>query len=322
MKRLLQALVSTWLLAGAIACAAPAGSLFVNANPGTNYGNRTFTSVVWGDGYPLASLQFITVTGVVFAAAHGGGPAQRIANNGLAPGTLNNDHPAFINVYTNTLRLNALIADTGTVSAIYSFSFPMTLVDVILCDIDDDDRAVISATGPGGTLLAPTNFVLVTQGDLSLTNNANGRPPLELATPPSWNPTTGELVAQVTWNENRSYTILRIPEGVAVETITIAFTGAHADGDGPSGAGLGSHIYVNVWATPRPDRIDVATSGPLTWQIPTLPGLPYALETSTDMDAWSILNTVTGPAAPAARVMWTNFSVGPSGYFRYRRLAP
>lgn len=322
MKRFPPGLFSAWLLAGTVVWAAPAGSLFVNANPGTAYGNRTFTSVVWGDGYPVVSLQFNTDTGVVFAAALGGGPAQRIANNGLTPGTLNNDHPDFISVYTNTLRLNALIADTGTVTAVYSFSFPMTLVDIILCDLDDDDRAVISATGAGGAIIAPSNFALVAEGDLSLTNNAGGRPPLELATPPTWNPATGELVAQVAWNENRSYTILRIPEGVAVETVTIAFTGAHADGDGPAGSGLGSHVYANLWATPRPEHIAAAATNPLTWHIPTLPGLPHALETSADLATWTTLNTVTGPAAPAARVAWTNFSIGPAGYFRYRRLAP
>ena len=82
MKRLLPGFVAAGLLAGTVTWAAPAGSLFINANPGTTYGNRTFTSVVWGDGYPLVSLQFNTDTGVVFSAMLGGGPAQRIANNG------------------------------------------------------------------------------------------------------------------------------------------------------------------------------------------------------------------------------------------------
>jgi hypothetical protein len=322
MNRFLPGVVAAGLLAGTVSWAAPAESLFVNANPGTAYGNRTFTSVVWGDGYPLASLQFNTDTGVVFSAGLGGGPAQRIANNGLAPNTSNNDQPDFILVYTNTLRLNALIADTGTLSAVYSFSSPMTLVDVILCDIDDGDRAVISATGPGGSVIAPSNFVLIAEGDLSLTTNAGGRPPLEPATPPSWNPATGELAAQVAWNENRSYTILRIPEGVAVDTITITFTGVHPDSDGPAGSGLGSHVYVNLWATPRPEHIAAAATNPLTWHIPTLPGIAYALETSADLDAWSVMNTVTGPAAPVARLIWTNFSGAASGFYRYRRMAP
>lgn len=81
-------------------------------------------------------------------------------------------------------------------------------------------------------------------------------------------------------------------------------------------------MYANVWATPRPEYIAAAATSSLTWHIPTLPGIPYALETSADLDAWSVMNTVTGPAAPAARVEWTNFNGAPSGYFRYRRLAP
>lgn len=320
MNGVLFRLLPAWLLPSVL-WAAPAGSLQINANPGTTYGNRAFTDVVWGDGYPLVTLQFSTDTSVVFQAVHGGGPAQRIANNTLDPGTLNNDNPAFTGIYTNRLRLNALIADTGTVTATYAFSSPMTLVDFILCDFDDEDRAVISATGPGGELVAPSNFLFLAEGDLSLTNNAGGRPPLEPATPPAWNPISGELVAQVPWNENRAYTILRAPEGLAVKTFSIAFTGARADADGPTNNGLGAHIYVNLWASPRPERIEAAAT-PRVWRLPTLPGLAHAVETSEDFATWTVVNILTGAAAPVAHATWTNQAAAPLEFLRFRRLLP
>jgi len=321
MKRLFMEFLPAWLLMTSALSAVPAGSLQINANPGTTYGNRAFTNVVWGGGYPLASLQFNTDTSVVFAAVHGGGPAQRIANNTIDPGTLNNDNPAFTGVYTNRLRLNALIADTGTVTATYTFSSPMTLIDFILCDFDDDDRAVISATGPGDAPIAPSNFIFLAEGDLSLTNNAGGRPALEPATPPAWNSTTGVLVAQVPWNENRSYTILRAPEGLAIKTFTIAFTGARADSDGPTNSGLGSHIYVNLWASPRPERIEATTTSWI-WRLPTLPGLAHTVETSTDLTTWTVVHTLTGAAAPVAHATWTNAGTAPLEFLRFRRLLP
>ena len=301
--------------------AAPAGSLWINANPGTQYGNRTFTNVVWGDGYPTVSVEFITDDTVVFPPGHGGGQKQRFANNGIAPGNQNNNNPAFTGIYTNTLRLNAMIADTGTVTTTYTFSYPMTLIDLILCDFDDNDMAWISATGPDGEALPPSIFEFIMEGDLSMTNNAGNRPPLELATPPLWNPVSGVLTSAVSFNENRSYTVLRVPEGVAVKTITITFTGYRADNDGPDGGGLGAHIYVNLWATPRDSAWQPASAeSTVQWRIPTLPGVMYEISSSSNFTHWELLDTLVGPSAPTGHVIWTDATVTnhPSMHRMYR----
>lgn len=277
--------------------------LFLNANA-TLYGNRAFTNVVWGSGYPTVSAQFSTSTNVVFSPADGGGQKQRMANNTLTPGLTESDNPDFISVYTNNLRLNALIADTGTVSLTYAFSSAMTLVDLMLTDVDDDDVLTIALSGPGGTI-APSNLVFVDEGDLSLTINAGGRPPLELATPPAWNPTTGQLAAQVPWNENRSYTVLRVPEGIAVSNIVLTLSGTNPDTDGPSGPALGSHVYVTLWATPRPLLLAQPETAGTNFQftIPSLPGRVYRVRAGTEPTAWSTLQTVTGAAAPVVTTL-------------------
>jgi len=274
--------------------------LFLNAN-GATYGNRAFTNVVWGAGYPTVSAQFSTSTNIVFSPADGGGQKQRMANNTLNPGLAESDNPDFISVYTNNLRLNAMIADTGTVSLTYTFSSAMTLIDLMLTDLDQDDVLTVSLSGSGGSI-APSNLVFVDEGDLSLTINAGGRPPLELATPPMWNPATGQLAAQVTWNENRSYTILRVPEGIAVSNIVLTFTGANTDTDGPSGPALGSHVYVTLWATPRPLLLaqPEIIEPNFRFTFPSLPGRVYRVRAGTDPNAWSTIQTVTGSAAPIA----------------------
>jgi len=288
--------------------AAPAECLFVNANPGSSYGDRSFTNITWGDGYPTVSVTFVTDPSIVFTNA--GEPKQRFANNGLTPGSLDNDNPDFISVYTNNLRLNATIADTGTVITTYTFSSPMTLVDLLVCDVDDLDVVQITPYGPGGDPLPPSIFEVVEQGDLSLTNNAGGRPPLELATPPIWNETSGVLTSVVSWNENRTYTILRVPEGIAVKSIKLEFTGHRRDTDGPGGAGLGSHIYIALWATPRALRLQAASlqSGLPAIYVPTLPGLFYEISSSSNLVTWSFAGTQVGPAAPTGHVAWVDSS--------------
>jgi len=302
-------MVCIWAAGGLMrAQAAKAECLFVNANPGSSYGNRTFTNIVWGDGYPAVSVSFVTDPSIVFTGGDGGGQKQRFANNGLTPGTLNNDNPDFISVYTNILRLNATIADTGTVTTTYTFSTPMTLIDLIVCDVEDLDVVTITPHGPGGDPLPPSILEVVAQGDLSLTNNAGGRPPLELATPPIWNETTGVLTSSVSWNENRSYTILRVPEGVAVESIVLEFTGHRSDTDGPEGSGLGAHIYVAIWATPRALRLqDAGIQSDLpAINLPTLPGLLYEVASSSNLVTWSYAGNVVGPAAPTGHVVWVD----------------
>jgi len=323
------ALAAAFALAGCMhAEAAPAESLRINANPGTQYGNRTFTNVVWGDGYPLVSVAFVTDASIVFSPDHGSGQKQRFANNSLTPGTLQNDNPDFISIYTNILRLNAMIADTGTVTTTYTFSAPMTLIDLIICDVDDNDMLQVSATGPGGIPLSPSIFQFIADGDLSMTNNAGGRPPLELATPPLWDPVSGVLTSVVSWNENRTFTILRVPEGTAVESIVLTFNGYRADNDGPDGSGLGAHIYVNLWATPRAPVMSAAMAEDFSaqWTIPTLPGLSYSVSASTNTTTWEVLGSFAGPTAPTGHVVWadTDFTNQTSVFrlYRYGFVAP
>jgi hypothetical protein len=314
-RRLLAGLGVMLLAAAPSARAADAGCLFLSAS-GSLYGNRGFTNVTWGDGYPAVSAQFVTDPAIVFAPEHGSGPKQRMANNGLTPGTAENDNPAFVGTYTNVLRLNALIADTGTVALTYTFAAPMTLVDLLVTDVDQDDRVLISMTAPGGAPLSPTQLQFAGEGDLSLTLNAGGRPPAELATPPAWTADQGTVTARVTWNENRSYTILRVPEGVVVETITVTFMGSRADSDGPSGSALGAHVYVALWATPRvPAVADVRTAdGVVQLRVPTLPGLAYHVLSGDGVGEWTATNTVVGPAA-TGHVWWAE--TGPVSAARF-----
>ncbi len=317
--RVMRGAVALFFMSLCAAFGAPAGSLYVNANPGTTYGDRTITNIVWGDGYPAIAMEFRTDSNITFTVPYTG-HAQRIANNGLTPWTKDNDNPAFIASHTNIFRTNAFIADTGTVAATYVFTSPMTLVDLIVCDVDDEDRAVISAKDADGNPFAPSNFIFVADGDLSLTNNAGGRDPLELATPPTWNPEAGSLTANVQWNENRTFTILRVPEGRAVSSITVTFTGKRHDNDGQSGNGLGSHIYVGLWATPRGLRWGEGPTPNLpAWSVPTLPGLTNRIEQSADLETWSDAGAVTGPPPPVAHVIWTNSNAAPAQFFR---LAP
>lgn len=308
--------------------AAPAGCLYVNANPGSVYGDRTINSIVWGDGYPTVNVFFQTDTNIVYPPEHGGGQKQRFANNGLAPGSLNNDNPAFISIYTNTLRLNAMIADTGTVSTLYTFSEPMTLIDVIVCDLDSRDVVTVTAFDSNNVAMPASIFEVMGEGDLSLTNNAGGRPPLELATPPVWDAVSGVLTASVPWNENRTFTILRVPEGTSVGAIKLEFHGFETDTDGPGGSRLGSHIYAALWASPRSDAIATldSTNGAPVLTLPTLPGLLYEISSSSDLDVWNPLAVLTGQASPVTHAVWTHVGGGDPAegieFYRYRRSAP
>ncbi len=272
------------------------------------YGDWSTSNVVWGDGYPTVNAVFSADESLVFDVEHGGGYRQKIGTNSLVSSTpavpnAQNDNPSFIETYPNTLRLNALIADTGTIIMTYTLSFPTELVDIIIADVDEGDSVVVSATDAAGNAVAPASLQMVGEGDLSLTINAGGRPPLELATPPSWNAGTGTLAAQVTWNENRSFTILRPLPGVALKTITLTFTGNRADSDGPTGSGLGSHIYAALWATPRIlEVLQFSVANPtqflLRWT--SLPGLSYRVQTNTELsEPWTQETTVAGAAAPA-----------------------
>lgn len=322
-RRLLLGLGVVLFAAAPSARAADAGCLFLNAS-GSLYGNRGFTNVIWGDGYPAVSAQFVTDPAIVFAPEHGSGPKQRMANNGLTPGAAENDNPAFVGIYTNVLRLNALIADTGTVALTYTLATPMTLFDLLVTDVDQDDRVLISMTAPGGAPLSPTQLQFAGEGDLSLTLNAGGRPPAELATPPAWTADQGTVTARVTWNENRSYTILRIPEGVAVETITVTFAGSRADSDGPSGSALGAHVYVALWATPRRVGVaglDVDASG-VHLRVPTLPALAYHVFSGPAVGQWVETNVLVGLSTPAGHTWWTDTGTAQAIRFHTVERAP
>jgi len=100
------------LLAAAHGWGAEAAS-FRFAAGSAPYGDWTAGATVWGDGYPSVSGFFATDESLVFPPGQGGGYRQKIGTNTLDPGTTSNDNPAFMGVYPTSLRLNALIADTG-----------------------------------------------------------------------------------------------------------------------------------------------------------------------------------------------------------------
>jgi hypothetical protein len=118
------------------------------------------------------------------------------------------------------------------------------------------------------------------------------------ASPPSWDSTAGQLRSAVTWNENRSFTVLR-PSG-PVQRIAVRMTGTIANLSGPGY--WGSHAYVALWATPRPFRVlDLHPAGEdgllIRWT--SLPGILYRVFRSPDLLDWVEIATVNGLGHPA-----------------------
>jgi hypothetical protein len=252
----------------------------------------------WRQGYPRLNVSFDTDEAIRFSDSQGGGQRQLIANVDLSPGTPAHDNPAFTDVYPTTLPMLALIADVGTVTLTFHLEYETILVDLIIADVDENDLVEVAGYGQGASPGVDVEWAVAAEGDLSRFINAAGRTATELASPPIWDSVTGQLRSAVTWNENRSFTVLR--PSFPVHTITVRFTGAIAN---VSGSGFwGAHVYVALWATPRPFRIveirpTLDDKTLIHW--PSLPGVPYRLFRSPDMVNWTEVGASIGPPAPA-----------------------
>jgi hypothetical protein len=259
--------------------------------------NWSIEGLPWRQGFPRVNVTFETDESIRFPDSQGGGQRQLIANVDLSPGTPAHDNPDFTDVYPTTLPTLALIADSGTVELTYHLEYETALVDLIIADVDENDLVEITGYGPGAESASRVEWTVVAEGDLSRFINASGRPAAEPASPPLWDPTTGQLRSAVTWNENRSFTVLR--PASPVNMITVRFTGAIANLWGPGY--WGAHVYVALWATAHPLRIVEVRPTPddmtlVRWL--SLPGVPYRLFQSSDLIEWTEVGAVTGLAAP------------------------
>jgi hypothetical protein len=265
----------------------PVGPRLVTVG-GSVFGDWSRENLRWGQGYPLVNVRFDADESV------SGIQKQSIWDNEFPRGSTMNDQPEFIKTYTTSLRVNALVANTGKVTLTYDLAFPTELVDLMVLDVDDEDHVRIECRGVDGTVLNPDVLRLIMQGDLSRFVNAPPHPQSEPATPPIWDPVAGTLNAAVTWNENRSYTVFR--PSVPLTSITLTFTGKR-----PAPAGdWGSHIYAALWATPRPFAVTEThnAAGEFRVRWTSLPGVPYRIFRSSDLLSWVEASAIEGAAPP------------------------
>ena len=257
-----------------------AGPLIVTVS-GPIYRDWERPNLQWGYGYPTVNVRFDLDEGI-------GRQRQIIADNEIVRGSNMNDQPDFISNYSGNLRVNFLAADFGQAKIIYDFAFPTQLFDLMVLDVEEDDHIRIECRKPDGTPIDPRLLQLVMQGDLSRNYNAPDRPPSEAATPPVWDPVAGTLSAAVTWNENRSYTVLR--PSVPVASITLTFAGNRT----------GAHIYAGLWARPPAlaliENRHVQGESHLRWT--SLPGISYRVMQSSNLIDWVQGWTGMGTAAP------------------------
>jgi hypothetical protein len=279
------------------AAGGPAGCLIVASQQLGNdtFGDWTGTNIVWGPGYPKVTVTVDTDESLVFG---NGVQRQGMADFPTVLGTAANDNPNFTGIYRSDVAMNGILTDSGTMTIRYDFEFATQLVDIMLFDIDQTDVVKVEIFGMSGEPLAATNLALVAEGDISLNFNNSSRPQSELSTPPSWNPMTGTLTSRVSWNENRSYTVLR--PGVPISSILITATGTIPAPDANS---VGSSVLTALWATPRefkmsrPRRVE-PNKIELSW--PSLPGIQYEILARSDFgQPWEVLQSITGAASPS-----------------------
>lgn len=279
--------------------AAEAGNLAVDSQTRGNdtYGDWSFQNLEWGPGYPTVNVTVETDESLLNL---NGTQRQGLIDNLLAVGSRENDNPVFTSVYDSPLHFGWIVADIGTISITYELSFATRLVDIMLFDVDEGDVARIEIRGADGQIVPPWELELIMEGDLSRYYNNPNRPPLEAATPPAWDDETGTLTARVSWNENRSFTILR--PNVPIRQITVVHTGIRAWTDRSVVPNIGSHILTALWAPPRQFKISEfrrknSDGFQLTW--PSLPGRTYEILSSSDLRTWALLATVQGAEPPA-----------------------
>lgn len=189
------------------------------------------------------------------------------------------DNPAVFSAYGSTLPLLMQFSSGGVSVLTYRFASPISrALDLFLTDVDTGDAVTVTAFGPGGTPLTLSSWQLVGEGDLSLYQDV-GSALGPLATPPTVfiSSSSIDVTAAVDYNQNRSYTILRTPEGQAIESINITFTGnltPTLNGSDPLLAWNGSHIYTGLaLAVPEP-------SVPLLALLAAAPSLLFRRRTS------------------------------------------
>jgi len=270
----------------------PVGPLMGTAG-GQVYQDWSIQNVRWGQGYPAVSIRFDKDDALA---------AQLIWDNEIIRGSELNDLPEFITKYTRNLRLNALVADFGQVKITYDLEFATHLLDLMLFDVDEEDHVLVECRRLDGTPIAPSQLQRIMEGDLSRSVNAPGRPPSETATPPVWDPIAGTLSGAVTWNENRSFTILR--PSVPLASVTLTFTGKRT----------GAHVYVGLWAVPRTlevTEIRRSATGESHLRWTSLPGVAYRVMRSDNLVNW--VQAWSGHGAASSELTTTATINSPEG---------
>lgn len=124
-------------------------------------------------------------------------------------------------------------------------------LDLFVTDLDTSDSVSVRAFGSGGSALDMTQWTLAGEGDLSLYKNTGSDFSDVIAPTPitTFSSDSIDLTAVDSTNYNRSYSILRSPLDVTVESIEIEFTGIQnsASRDAPL---TGSHVYLVLSTVP------------------------------------------------------------------------
>ena len=189
----------------------------------------------------------------------GNGQSQRTARNTLnfeAPSAPTNpqnyDNLELIDVYGTRFPQLQQMSANGTSTLRYELSvMPSGGLDLFVTDLDTSDSVSVRAFGTGGSALDMTQWQLAGEGDLSLYKNTGSDFSDVIAPTPTtvFSTDSVDLTAIDSTNYNRSYSILRSPLDVNVESIEIEFTGIQnsASRDLP---GTGSHVYLVLSTVP------------------------------------------------------------------------
>ncbi len=143
------------------------------------------------------------------------------------------EEPAYAARFGNTDPIPFLYLgpSTGTTAKLtHDFSEPVTDLNLILYDIDENDVVTITARDARGNPITDFSTWSSLTGDMTTWND----PPS--AALPSWDPTTGIVSASTANNENRSYLILKPDQPVLEITV-------HFDPEDVAGR----HMYVGLF---------------------------------------------------------------------------
>ena len=120
----------------------------------------------------------------------------------------------------------------GNAIVTYSFDQPTGNIDLLMLDLDSDDVVTITAKNALGDNITDFSGWRYVSGDMSTWDNPN-----PIASPPSWNSTTGTLTSTDSGNDHRSFGLLT-PD-VLVTEVVISFNATQS----------GRHVYTSIFST-------------------------------------------------------------------------